>query len=177
MRGFITGPEGSNSTLCCWREIDAWWLECFNQWQGSTAYGMSAKGWGEVDPECHSGIKSRGYWALTRHLAALLTLSSGLRCPYLTKSWNKSAASSFSEAIFPSSHWTPSRALSFLSGEEKVVWHTVLEKMLTPVLHLTLSWETSMVVEFSYIRACVPNPVNYVSANSNLKPAGFDSIL
>lgn len=46
------------------------------------------------------------------------------------------------------------------SWRKKVVWHSALEKMLTPVLHLTLPWETSMVVEFSYIRACVSNPVN-----------------
>lgn len=43
---------------------------------------------------------------------------------------------------------------------KKVVWRTALEKMLTPVLHLTLPRETSMVVEFSYIRACVSNPIN-----------------
>lgn len=142
------------------REISAWRLRYFNLWQGSATYSTSAKGGGEVDPECHLGIKSRGYWVLTRHLLSLPTLPefrSQMSLPH--KEEKRLAASSLSEAIFPSSHWAPSSALSFSFGK-KVVWHTALEKMLTLVLHLTLPRETSLVVEFSYIRACVPNPVN-----------------
>lgn len=159
-RGFSTGLQGSGIALCYWRERSAWWLKRYCLWQGSATYGISAKvgggrSWVSLRYN-EQGLPSPDeIWWLSR----LSEFRAWTSLPH--KEEQRSVASSLSEAVFPCSHWAPSSAVSFLHGEKKkVVWHTALEKMLTRVLHLTLPWETSMVVEFSYIRACVPNPVN-----------------
>lgn len=102
-------------------------------------------------------IKGWSYWALSRHLVA--PLSFWLQSLEVSHRGENDWFVIISTARFPSSHWASSSVLIFLLVK-RVFWHTALEKVLTPGLHLTLPWETSMAVEFSSIRACVPNPVN-----------------